>query len=229
MTSARVTFLFSLGLGVLVAVLGFRQLAAALAAAPGNPVIATLHDGQPATDLALNRLLESRRSALGWQRSPDYYRDVARATRILAQRAGDDRSAAISAFEFAADATEDGLRLAPVDPASWLRLATIRLNVDADPEASLTALRAAVLAAPYDPRRTKIRVRLVLRLWPLLDAPDRVLMQPLFRQLWADDPGALTRLALDERNFLIALAMLDDTESAEMLKERRHELFQSRQ
>lgn len=228
-TRARVLLILIAVLGLSVSGFGLTQVVAALAAAPGNPVITALDDGRPVSAAALNRLLASRRAALVWARSPRFYRDIGRVARILARRAGDDRAGAEAAFRRAAEATESGLWLAPVDPASWLRLAAIRLDVDADPDAALEALRATVRSGPYDPYRTERRVRMVLRLWPVLEGSDRVLFQRQFQYLWDEDPAALARLALDERVYLIAWAMLDDVAHAEALKERRDEILRSRQ
>lgn len=225
---AKALVIVSTLIGALVFAFGLLQFAAAIVAAPADPIIAALDDHQPVSDAALERLVASRRAANGWARSPQFYRDIGRAARILAQRAGDDRARAESAFTLAAQATENGLRLAPVDPISWLRLAAIRLTVDGDLHAALAALRAAARSGPYDPVRTEARVRITLRLWPVLDRSDRMLFQQQFQHLWNDDSDALTRLALDERAYLIALAMLDDAESVDELTVRRDALLRSR-
>ncbi len=225
----RLIPLFLVVLGISVSGLGLTKLIAALIAAPGDPVVAAMNDDRPVSAAALDRLLESRRAALAWSRSPQFYRDMARAAWRVARRAGQDRDRASAALRLATDATESGLRISPVDPSSWLQLAVIRLDADADPQAALTALRSAIVSGPYDPYRTEARVRLVLRLWWHLDSSDRLLFQPQFRHLWLDDPDSMAQLALDPRAHLIALAMLDDPESAATLGEMRDELLQSRQ
>lgn len=227
--AAKALAVVSTLIGVLVLAFGLLQFAAAIAAAPSAPILSALEDGQHVSDAALERLLASRQAANAWAQSPRFYRDIGRAAHILAQRAGDDRARADTAFSLAAEATENGLRLAPVDPISWLRLAAIRLDVDRDPRAALMALRSAVRSGPYDPVRSEARVRIILRLWPFLDRSDRVLFQLQFRHLWNDHPATLARLALDERVYLIALAMLDDPKSADELAERRDALQRSPQ
>ncbi len=224
----RLIPLFLVVLGISVSGLGLTQLIAALIAAPGDPVVAAMNDDRPVSAAALDRLLGSRRAALAWSQSPQFYRDMARAAWRAARRAGQDRDRANAAFRLATDATESGLRIAPVDPSSWLQLAAIRLEVDADTQAALAALRSAVVSGPYDPYRTESRVRLVLGLWRHLDSSDRVRFQPQFRHLWIDDPEAMALLALDPRAHLIVLAMLDDPESVAALGEMRDELLQSR-
>ena len=219
-----VVFLLLVGLAMLAA--GGIQLMAALVAAPGDPVVAALNDDRPVSPAALDRLVETRRGALEWSREPRYYREYARVSWIIARGNGEDPQRAEPAYEAAVRATEDGLRRAPVDPVSWLRLAAIRLEFQQDPEAALAALRAAVQAGPYDPFRTEIRVILVLRLWPYLSAPDRLMFRSQFDHLWNDDPDALVRLSRDDRAFLIALAMLEDPDSAEALRQARQALLQ---
>ena len=218
-------FLLLIGLAMLA--FGGMQLAAALVAAPGDPVISALNDDRPVSPAALDRLVETRRGALEWSRQPRYYRDYGRASWIIARGHREDRQQAGPAYRAAAGATVDGLRRAPVDPISWLRLAAIRLEYQGDPEAALAALRAAVRAGPYDPFRTEIRVILILRLWPYLSAPDRLLFRSQFDHLWNDDPDALVRLSRDERVFLIAVTMLEDPDNAEALREARQALPQA--
>lgn len=213
--------------GLVMLAVGGMQLAAALAAAPGDPVIAALNDDRPVSPVALDRLVETRRGALEWSRQPRYLRDYGRASWIIARGHGEDRDLAEPAFRAAAGATEDALRRAPADPISWLRLAAIRLEHRQDPEGALAALRAAVRAGPYDPFRTEVRVILILRLWPFLRTADRLMFRSQFDHLWNDDPEALTRLVREERDFLIAFTMLQDPDSAQALREARRNLLPS--
>lgn len=213
--------------GLAMLAVGGMQLAAALVAAPGDPVVAALNDDRPVSPAALDRLMETRRGALEWSRQPRYYRDYGRASWIIARGAREDRQRAEPAYRAAAAATEESLRRAPVDPISWLRLAAIRLEFQGDPEAALAALRAAVRAGTYDPFRTEIRVILVLRLWPHLSAQDRLLFRSQFDYLWNDDPDALIQLSRDERVFLIAVTMLEDPDSAEALRQARQTMLQT--
>lgn len=201
------------------------QLTAALTAAPGDPVIAALNDDRTVSPAALERLVETRRGALEWSRQPRYHRDYGRASWIIARGHGEDRDQAGPAFRAAVDATEDGLRQAPADPISWLRLAAMRLEYRQDPEGALTALRAAVRAGPYDPFRTDIRVILILRLWPYLTAADRLMFRSQFDHLWNDDPEALVRLAREERDLLIVVTMLENPDSAAALRRARRTLL----
>ena len=204
------------------------RFVAALVAAPGDLVLFALDGRARVSDKAIETLMASRQSALGWSAEPRYHRDLGYAARQLAGRLPSNDARAGTNLRLAAAATVDGLTVAPVDPRSWLRLAELQWEVDGDPRAALASLRASVEAGAFDPVRTRRRVTMLLALWGDLTASDRLLFRSQFRHLWDLDPEALTVLAMDPRAFLIIVAMLGDAEAVDRVRAMRNDALRPR-
>ncbi|MGF1639323.1 MAG: hypothetical protein ACFCUO_00075 [Rhodospirillales bacterium] len=117
---------------------------------------------------------------------------AAEATRADGPRpmALDDPHAAIAALR-------RRLALAPADPYGWTRLAYAESRLDGWSPRALSALRLAILSAPYEPRLTAARLRLSFAAWPHMAPEDR---QLVFRQIrfgFQDAPHDLAVLAVD--------------------------------
>jgi hypothetical protein len=214
--------------GLLTIVLAIPRFVAAVSAIPGDAVRFELSAQNSVGDASLELLIDNRRLALQWVEDPSYLRDIGTAATLLSfrlQAADPSRNARLEESE---EALLDGLRLAPVDPYSWTRLAYVRLQRGTDAKAVIVALRMSLLTGRYDPELTKFRLSLALPLWSLLAAEDRRVFMAQLRILWRDAPPDVAQLAADPPAYAIVIQALSAVPSAiDRLQRLRQQLRSS--
>jgi hypothetical protein len=86
---------------------------------------------------------------------------------------------------------------------------------------ALASLRMAVLTAPYEPRLSLARLRLLFLAWPALGEPDRLLVLQQVRFIWKDNPQELVKLAvtMDKIN-VVRAALLRSPEELKKFEQR---------
>ena len=217
-----VTFLL---LGVFVSVLAVPRFIAALVSIPGDAVQFELTRGQPVADDALRLFIENRIGALHWLDDPAYYRDIGIAATLLAFRRDFTDHSSTLLLEESEVTLRSALRLAPVDPGAWARLAYAHQLLSA-PASQITAdLRASLRTGPYDPGLLESRLRIAIALWSELEANDRSAFLEQVRVLWRHDPEVIARISLIPTAYSIIIQAIErDREAIGKLRALRNQL-----
>ena len=181
-------------LGVVLIVMAVPRLVAGVLGAPADRVVFHLRDGARVTDEALAGMVAARRAALSWHETAQGHRDIAAAALHLGHRREDTAD-----YETALQAVRRSLRMAPIDPHSWARLAHLAMVHERDALMAIKALGASVRAGAYEPTIDPWRVGLMLRLWPVASAAEREIFASQIRQLAEEDQDRLTELRTDPR------------------------------
>lgn len=218
-----VTFLL---LGAFLVNLAVPRFITALVAIPGDTVQFGLTRGQPVADAVLRLLIENRTEALRWLDDPAYYRDIGTATTFLAFHRGFADPSSALLLEKSDMALRSSLRLAPVDPGAWARLAYVHQLLGA-PASQVTAdLRASLQTGSFDPGLLGSRLRIAVALWSELEADDRSTVMEQIRVLWRHDTDALARISLNPTAYSVIIQALDpDHEALDRLRVMRNHLL----
>lgn len=128
---------------------------------PADPVLRQLRKGQIVDPDALEHLIHSRRTALSWRNRPEDRTTLGLAYLIRAERASADANSAD--LDRAEVELRQALRVAPVDPHAWARLALVWLRQDR-PHAAAEALRLSYVTGPHVPRLQVVRTALARQL-----------------------------------------------------------------
>jgi len=215
----------SLLLGVLLSVLAVPRLVAALIAIPGDSVQFDFTRGRTVGDDRLTLMINNRVLTLRWFSDPVYYRDISAAAALLAFRRGLADPASVPLLQRAEEASKAALRLAPVDPVVWARLAYVRRQFGAPPAETAAELKMSLRAGRYDPALLEPRLQLALAVWPALDAEERTAYMDQIRILWRDDAEALARTSLrSTASAIIIQGLAQDREAIERLQAFRRQL-----
>lgn len=120
-----------------------------------------------------------------------------------------DRPAALAA-------TEAGLRLSPVQPNGWNRLARLRQAAGAPPADVWAALRGSLLSAAIVPSLMAERLALVLAVADGLSPADQALVRRQIRQTYVINPMILPDLVANPAHRPLVLSALAEIQPAEM-------------
>jgi hypothetical protein len=203
-----VTTTLCLLVGMVTIGLAAPRFVAAVSAIPGDAVRFQLERQNTVGDASLHLLIDNRRLALRWIEDPVYFRDIGAAGTVLSFRQQADDPARKAQLGESEEALLNGLRLAPVDPYSWARLAYVRLQRGTDAKAVIAALHMSLLTGSYDPELTKFRLSLALPLWSQLAAEDRQAFMTQLRVLWRDAPEDVARMTANPRDYPIVIQAL---------------------
>lgn len=150
--------------------------------------------------------------------------DLGLAYLLLAEDRSIGAAASAEYLEKAVVALKDGLSRAPANPYAWARLAYAEATKGTWSPDALSALRMALMTAPYEPPLLWSRLRMSFLAWPELPAGDRELVFQQVRFAWKTDPAELARLAADLRRVNVVRAALlgspDDGLAFERMLER---------
>lgn len=172
--------------------LSLPRLAAGLLILPGEAVREVYFDrrtygkiGEASAEL----WRKSQVDAAAWVDSPEVFYEQAVVEQALMRL--DDPANRDAHAELARQAVTRSLALAPVNGRAWLMLAIMESRLRGDPQVIREALRASLIAAPYDPGLLAPRLRLGLSLWHTLD-------------------GDLARLMVAQTSFFVAARREDE-------------------
>lgn len=217
-----VTFLL---LGAFLVILAVPRFLAALVAIPGDTVQFGLTRGQPVADDVLRLLIENRTEALRWLDDPAYYRDIGTAATFLAFHRGFADPSSTLLLEKSDMALRSSLRLAPVDPGAWARLAYAHQLLGAPASQVAADLRASLQTGSFDPGLLESRLRIAVALWSKFEADDRTALMEQFRVLWRHDAEALARISLNPTAYSVIIqALAPDHEALDRLRVIRNQL-----
>lgn len=120
-----------------------------------------------------------------------------------------DRSAALAA-------TDGGLRLSPVQPNGWNRLAMLRQAAGAPPADVWAAARLSLLSAAIVPSLMAERLKLVLAVADGLSPADQALVRRQIRQTYVITPTILPDLLANPAHRPLVLSALAEIQPADM-------------
>lgn len=213
--------LVSAGLAVLVGALILALAAPRLGAAVWlrlrDREAELVHVGLPVPERDLHGLIASRELALGWVAARGPHADIAAALALLSASEEPESGAERELLGRAADEVRTGLALAPADSRGWLRLAFLTTVLDGRNERAAKALQVSIQTGPYDtPEFLALRLDLALHHWSLFDEAGRRRIEEQIRLAWAEVPGELAELALDEPDYhAIIMSALEDRPEAQ--------------
>jgi len=194
-------------------VLAVPRLMGALAMMPGDNGLEQLRAGRQITLDGIERLLASRRAALGWTDDAEAHRDVGS---ILLVVASSDIPREISNDELAERAKDEllrGLALAPVHAEGWDLLVTAELGLGNVPEA-VQALRLSYRSDPHTSNLARVRTPKAMFLWYELDAPLRAQVQRELRSLFRREPRVAVDAAAHAQGLGILREAIQDDQAA---------------
>jgi len=181
-------------LALILISLAVPRFFAAIALAPGDPIFERIRarDGV-VTDEDLRKLAQSRARAARWIDSANIWTEQGIAYRALARRAGLDGEEGRQLAERSLASTVKGLRLAPVDPYAWLRLADTVIRLDGPSPEAARYLMISAVTGPQERTIAVPRLRLALASWELLDEDARDIFRRQIGLHWAASGCALAR------------------------------------
>lgn len=184
--------LAALSMAVLLVVMGVPRLVAALYVLDASAVVRAVGAGQSVPDAALADALHSLDVAAGWQ--ADARTDAARGMLLTARAAAMPAGGRGQWQEEAEQAFARSLTLSPAQPETWFRLAWLR-DAAGNRSGAAEALRLSFLAGAFAPELMLPRLRLGLRLLPILAPADRDVLKREIRLTWIANPDALVSLS----------------------------------
>lgn len=194
-------------LGLVLLGAGGVSLGSAVTALPARAVLGDLRAGRPVADAEAQAAAAALDRAGRWQASAELAAD-----RGLLLLRRDDAEAE--------RATEAALRLGPVQPSAWARLAALRA-ARGEAEGAVQALRLSMLTGAVVPELTRSRIELGLALADRLDPATRALLVRQFRLAWVLDPAAASELLrrADAAPFMQeAMAAMDAADIAQFVR-----------
>lgn len=175
-------------LGVPRTIAGFQEVS-------GNVALRNVRRGREVDLAALNRLAESRRNALEWRQRGRDWTDLGLAQLLIAHRTEADDAGRAAYVSAAAASLESGLRLAPLNPQAWTRLAYARW-LDRGPSSDLrTPLLMSIYTGPHEPELVFVRLKLIYSVWETFSAKERATVQRQIRFAWKTGKSRLVEMA----------------------------------
>jgi tetratricopeptide (TPR) repeat protein len=193
--------------------LAVPRLMGALAMLPGDNGLEQLRAGRQITLGGIERLLDSRRAALGWVDDAEAHRDIGA---VLLALASSDIPRATCNDELAERAKDEflrGLALAPVQAEGWDLLVTAELGLG-DVQEAVQALRLSYRSNPHAGSLARVRTPKAMLLWDDLDAPLRAQVQRELRSLFRREPRAAIDAAIHAQGLKVLREALQDDQAA---------------
>jgi len=161
----------------------------------------------------LRALADSLASGRWWLASGRLRTDLGLAYLLLAEDRSGDAAASREYREQAVAALREGVAYGPANPYAWARLAYAEATSGTWSQAAVSALRMALMTAPYEPPLLWSRLRMSFLAWPEMAPGDRELVFQQIRDAWQADPAALATLAVEfKRVNLVRAALLQTPE-----------------
>lgn len=180
-----------------------------LVSARSEPVLRALQDQRPASVDDLQTLAGGLQEGRAWLGDGRLRTDLGLAYLLLAEKLPPNSPDSTAMLHRAIEALRDGLSRAPANPYAWARLAYAEALANGWTPQAVTALRLALITAPYEPRLLWSRLRMAFLAWPEMSGEDRQLVFQQIRLAWRADPRELAKLAVDlERVNLVRAALL---------------------
>lgn len=147
---------------------------------------------------ALQTLLTSRQEAAGWSDSPRLHSELAAAHLLAADAGGQTLDARDQHLRNALQDLKTSLRLAPVSPHDWTRLAYAEMLLHGPSESSARILVMSLLAARYEPELIFSRLKLCLISWPFFSSSDMAAVRAQVGLAWRLSPKRVVGFARHE-------------------------------
>lgn len=126
---------------------------------------------------------------------------------VLGARSASIDQGASPSVALAEDSARQALGRAPVDPASWARLAWMA-HAQGEDATAVRHLAASFATGPYYPELAPQRIEMSLALWRQLTPADRLVAGREIQDLWKRAPDALLRLTTDRRAVIAVVSAL---------------------
>jgi hypothetical protein len=219
--STKITAATSVIVAAALLILAVPRTISALAMAPAAPVLRKLQYFHPIEDGDLHTLVDFQKRGLVWKDDGRTWTDLGLAQLLTAERLASEDPNYRPLIETAIASIRNGLALEPANPYPWTRLAYGEALLRGWSPLALASLRMAVLTAPYEPRLSLARLRLLFLAWPALGEPDRLLVLQQVRFTWKDNPQELVKLAvtMDKIN-VVRAALLRSPEELKKFEQR---------
>jgi hypothetical protein len=211
---------------VVLIALALPRTIGVLVSADGEPVLRKLQEQQPVSIEELSTLVDAQRSGTFWLSDGRVYTDLGLGALLLSENLPRGDAAAGAALQQAIAALEEGVARAPANPYAWSRLAYARALAEGWSPRAVSALRLALITAPYEPRLLWSRLRMAFLAWPQMASEDREVVFQQVRWAWQGNPTELARLAVETKQLnLVRAALLRTPEESlvfeEMVKAKR--------
>ncbi len=210
---------------VVLIALGLPRVIGVLVSTGAEPVLRKLQEQQPVDADQLRNLIDAQESAAFWLADGRVLTDLGLGELLLSESVPKGDPQAAQALQQAIVALEEGVARAPANPYAWSRLAYARAMAEGWTPRAVSALRLALITAPYEPRLLWARLRMTMLAWMQLSSEDHEVVLQQVRWAWQSNPAELTRLAVETKqtNLVRAALMLlpDDAQRFEaMVKEK---------
>lgn len=184
--------------------------------APAEPVLRQIQE-QKSVDLsALKEMVAAQESGLPWIADGRLRTDLGLAYLLIAEQTSRQGGNGKPDFTRAIDALRSGLARSPANPYAWARLAYAEALQNGWTTRAISALRLAIVTAPYEPRLLWSRLRMCFLAWPQLPKSDREPVLQQIRFAWHDGPKELVNLARElGRIDLVRDALAENSQDTE--------------
>lgn len=193
---------------VVLIALALPRTIGVLVSADGEPVLRKLQEQQPVSVEELSALVDAQQSGTFWLSDGRVYTDLGLGSLLLSENLPRDDPAAGAALQRAIAALEEGVARAPANPYAWSRLAYARALAEGWSPRAVSALRLALITAPYEPRLLWSRLRMAFLAWPQMASEDREVVFQQVRWAWQANPTELARLAVETKQLNLVRAAL---------------------
>lgn len=182
-------------LGIFLLAFAAPSLAARLYLLPTDSLREELRGNAPLSENSLSKLETANLRVMSWFPRAELEGDLALISSARGQREKQPQTKR-AFFLQAKDRQEIALRLSPVDPLGWFRLAYLYMALDGRPtKRSAAAWTQSMSVAPYEPSMMIPRLQMGLAHGALLSDEGRAYIPPLIRGSSVFDADALARLA----------------------------------
>lgn len=199
--------------GLALLVFGIPQFVAGVLVAGDQNTLWDLARQRPVAWNDLAAAVAAREDADRWMPTAD--REAERGLLLIRQaEAAPEGSERDRLFAAAAEAIERSLSRGPVQPHGWAVLAVLRERAG-NRQGAADALRLSLLSGAFDPDLMIWRLRIGMRLLPVLSDETRALLTGQIRKVWVMAPDEIARLGGGEEGAALvrqALARLSASE-----------------
>lgn len=192
--------------GLALLVFGMPQLVAGMLVAGDRNILWDLARQRPIAGKDLAAAVAAREAADRWMPTAD--QEAERGLLLIRQaEEAAEASERDRLFAAAAEAIGRSLSRGPVQPHGWAVLAVLRERAG-NRQGAADALRLSLLSGAFDPDLMAWRLKIGMRLLPVLSEEGRDLLAGQIRKLWVMSPDEIARLGGgDEGTALIRQAL----------------------
>jgi hypothetical protein len=192
----------------------------ALVTSPTSATLSDIQDQKAVDAQALRAFITAQERSIAWSPSGRLWTDLGLAELLIAEGLPANDPSAATALQKATQSIKQGLALAPANPYAWARLAYAEALTAGWSPLALSALRMALVTAPYEPRLLWSRLRLAFIAWPHMPADDRDLVFQQIRFAWNRSRQDLMILAAElDQVELVRAALISRPTDAQIFED----------